>query len=86
MAKRFPGLGFEKQRKVWAGAFFHKTVWKELPALRESIGGFSHLSDLGVLDAARTNLYVDEVLQNRRAVAKVLHLYNLEVWARKNVN
>ena len=52
IARRFPKLGFERQRKVNATNFFRGLLQREGPAAWRSIGGTRALSDLGLVQSS----------------------------------
>src|SRR5439155_13966926 len=47
VARRFPTLGFERQRKVTATNLFQRAMQREGPAAWRKLGGTPTLSDLG---------------------------------------
>jgi asparagine synthetase B (glutamine-hydrolysing) len=53
VAKRFPALGFERQRKVNATRFYHGILQREGPAAWEHVGRGRELVELGIVDAGR---------------------------------
>ena len=50
LARRFPDLGFERQRKLNANAFFTETLLREGPEIWRELGGARALAALGVVD------------------------------------
>jgi asparagine synthase (glutamine-hydrolysing) len=87
LARRFPGLGFERQRKVSALSFFRGLAIAEGPALARSVGRFEALAALGVVDAGGASAFVDESFRTQsRGMFVACHLFNLEVWTRDYVN
>ena len=65
LARRFPNLELDRQRKVSATSFFQSLLASELPALANAAGNFPVLSGLGVLDGKRW------VWQSERELRKV---------------
>jgi asparagine synthetase B (glutamine-hydrolysing) len=87
LAKRFPTLGFERQRKVAATNFFRSVVAKEGAALIDAVGDVSTLDALGVVDGPPA------IAAARKAVTgtpaewfSAWSLLNLETWARQQVH
>lgn len=84
VARRFPNLGFEKQKKVRAGAFFRSLVEQEGPEAWRRIGGAKSLTDLGIVkrsaieDVMRQSYPSDEIFTSFR----VWEVLNLESWVR----
>ena len=83
MAKRFPGLGLERQRKVWATSFFESLVLREGPALADLAGDFPALSDLGIVNGAALAAFIREALmQPGPRLQQTWQAINLEIWLR----
>ena len=62
MAKRFPGLGLERQRKVLATSFFQALLLREGQALADVAGDFPALSGLGIVDGAALAAFICQAL------------------------
>jgi asparagine synthetase B (glutamine-hydrolysing) len=58
LARRFPGLELERQRKVLASSFYRSLLLRDGPALAERVGDFPALSALGVVDGRATRAFV----------------------------
>ena len=58
---------------------------RELPAALRRIGGFSALSDLGVVDGARVDAFIKGALagSDRRELFNAWQLLTLETWVRE---
>lgn len=85
LCKRFPNLGFDKQRKANLGFAFLSVLETEASAARQAMGGFSTLIDLGVIDAEPVRAFIDDVLAGRSHRSRLgwaWELLNLEAWAR----
>jgi hypothetical protein len=83
LARRFPELGFTRQRKVAATSFFRSRLAAEGPELMTELGGFEALADLGVIEPAVAHSFVTEALANPGApLHRVWDLLNLEHWVR----
>jgi asparagine synthase (glutamine-hydrolysing) len=83
MAKRFPGLGLDRQRKVWATWFFESMLLREGPALADLAGDFPALSDLGIVNGAALAAFIREALmQPGPRLQQIWQAINLEIWLR----
>jgi asparagine synthetase B (glutamine-hydrolysing) len=83
MAKRFPGLGLERQRKVSARSFFRSLLLREGPALADLAGDFPALSGLGIVDGPVLAAFVREALmQPGPQLQQIWPAINLEIWLR----
>jgi hypothetical protein len=83
MAKRFPGLGLERQRKVLATSFSQALLLQEGPALADLAGDFPALSELGIIDgAALAGLIRQELRRPGPRLRHIWHPINLEIWVR----
>jgi len=84
MAERFPGLGFESQRKVGATNFIESRLFKESKACWDDLGERLALADLNVIDAPRWRLTLRDILEQNRS--KQLHfvwlVLTMESWLR----
>lgn len=54
LARRFPTLGFERQRKTITASFFGWSVVTQAPAVWQEIGGAQALADAGIVDPHRS--------------------------------
>jgi asparagine synthetase B (glutamine-hydrolysing) len=87
VARRFPGLGFERQRKVSAQAFFTATVAAQGPAVFRTIGDFTALAAIGVVNPAGARAMVEDGFRRQsREMLVANQLFSLEMWAREYVN
>lgn len=85
LARRFPALGFERQRKVWATSYYQSLLLREGPALADAAGDFPALSALGVVDGSATRAFVREALMRTGPqIQRVWDPLNLEMWCRLN--
>jgi asparagine synthetase B (glutamine-hydrolysing) len=92
VARRFPSLGFERQRKVLATSFYRTVLFAEAPAVANRYGDCRTLSSLGVVDGKAAERMVRETLstphrdgQSSAHLHRVWDLLNLEAWARSRV-
>jgi asparagine synthetase B (glutamine-hydrolysing) len=87
LARRFPGLGFEGQRKVSAKSFFEALLLREGPTLADVADDFPALSALGVLDGPATRAVVrQELMQPGPRFQRIWNAINLECWVRSHVH
>lgn len=85
LTRRFPNLGFDKQRKSWVGGAFLSVLETQAGAARQAMGGFPTLVDLGVIDGDQVRVLLDDALadQSRRGrLGWAWELLNLEAWTR----
>jgi hypothetical protein len=83
MAKLFPGLGLERQRKVWVASFFQALLLQEGPALADLAGDFPALSGLGIVDGPALAAFIRQALMQRgRRLGQIWHPINVEMWVR----
>jgi asparagine synthase (glutamine-hydrolysing) len=85
LARRFPRLGFERQRKVVGTAFAFDTFQAELPKAMEAIGGPRALSELGLVDRGRLQEAIDRFASDPRQRwmgNSLWHVLSLEAWVR----
>jgi hypothetical protein len=83
LAKRFPGLRLERQRKVLFNPFFEQLLLREGPALADLAGDFPALSGLGIVDGVALAAFIRQALmQPRPGVYQIWYPINLEIWVR----
>lgn len=85
LSRRFPHLGFDRQRKSNLGIAFLSVLETEASAARHAMGGFSTLVDLGVIDREQVRVLIDDALAGRGPRGRLgwaWELLNLEAWAR----
>ena len=84
VARRFPALGFERQRKVTALNFFSSIVRAEAPAIGEAFGDFRALAALGVVEPGAARAFMQAAWgQSSRELGYAWNLVNLEAWTRQ---
>lgn len=92
LERKFPGLGFGKQRKVGALNFANRIILKEASELWNEIGGASALAELGIVepdDITRTFRTIAEQIPANGVyndVYKVWHILNMETWVRNHIS
>jgi asparagine synthase (glutamine-hydrolysing) len=87
LARRFPQLGFERQRKVSAEAFFQSIVMTTGAQAWRTLGGARALAQIGVVDGRRLAADMDAMLRNGnpRFAERIWDVLNLESWTRSNL-
>lgn len=87
VARRFPALGFERQKKKAATTFFRSTLCAELPSLWRRDGGPSTLIDLGVVDKAAVDRLQRDAFSGTldERLYRAWLVFNLEHWVRPRV-
>jgi asparagine synthetase B (glutamine-hydrolysing) len=83
--RRFPDLGFRRQRKITATTFFADLVRREAPALAEDVADFRGLASLGVIVPGKARSFVRSgwnPSQTPRDIGRAWNLVNVEVWVR----
>jgi asparagine synthetase B (glutamine-hydrolysing) len=84
VARRFPGLGFERQKKVLATNFFNARVLQEGKDAWQAMGGASALAQLGIVEEGSLRSTVTGILvrNDRRKAFHIWDVLNLEAWLR----
>jgi len=83
VARRFPALGFERQRKVTALNFFSSIVRAEAPPIAETYSDFRALASLGIVEPAGARAFSRAAWhQTYRELGYAWNLVNLEAWVR----
>lgn len=84
LARRFPGLGFDHQRKVLSLDFFRSTMLREGRRMWDEMGGTPTLVELGVVDGPAQGRMVDEIIRSNRVhdVFRIWDMLTLEAWVR----
>jgi len=86
LARRFPNLGFERQKKILVTDFFSSVMFREGPGLWQSLGGPRALADLGIIDGLATEKMIQQILGKKPTEAfRVCELLSLETWLRPRV-
>jgi asparagine synthase (glutamine-hydrolysing) len=86
LARRFPNLGFERQRKVSALRFATSLLFSETATAWPSIGA-RKLAEAGVVDPKSIERTVESLLTagDARSIQTVWDVLNLEVWLRSHI-
>ena len=81
LARRFPDLGFERQRKLNANAFFTETLLREGPEIWRELGGARALAALGVVDPVELDRALQRIFARRESLEsfRIWYVLSLEV-------
>jgi asparagine synthase (glutamine-hydrolysing) len=84
MARRFPGLGLERQKKRAGTSFYRKILNREIPDLWRRKSGLEALADLGVVDPRQAAAMAERSIANTigTGLVRTWDLMNLETWVR----
>lgn len=84
MARRFPGLGFERHRKVSASTFFSERMAAEGPVAWDELRGVRSLAAMGIVnwERAEAAARADTSKIARSGNIRVWEMLNLEAWVR----
>jgi len=88
LARRFPQLGFERQKKVLADEFANDSVVTEIPETLRKMGGAQALADLGVVDAKKLDEEITRIATDpaeRPRAYLIWHALSLESWVRAHL-
>lgn len=89
VARRFPGLGFETQKKVGVAGFFASIVTREGPGIWKELGGAKALEQLGIVDSARVNARMQQMLalgtKKYSLASKAFAVMNVEYWLQPRI-
>lgn len=87
LARRFPDLGFDHQRKVEATHFYRSLIYQEAPKVWQKLGGASTLDRLGIVDDRKVGPSFETFLKRRHYgdAHRAWQFLNLESWARAHV-
>jgi asparagine synthase (glutamine-hydrolysing) len=88
LARRFPNLGFEQQRKIEATDFYFSLIYQDAQKIWSQLGGLSTLASLGVVDGRAAKEEFERLLKRRRLgdAQRVWSMLNLESWARAHTS
>ena len=82
VARRFPTLGLERQKKIAGTSFFRSVLRREVPDLWKQSGGVPTLVRMGIVDAGAANAMVEASLSefSREGLSRIWDLLNLDAW------
>jgi asparagine synthase (glutamine-hydrolysing) len=88
LARRFPGLGFERQKKVAATSFYHRILLEDGPRLWRAMGGASELARLEIVDARMLESTVHALFAGAQPqqLYRLWDVLGLEAWLRAQTN
>jgi asparagine synthase (glutamine-hydrolysing) len=84
LARRFPELGFERQKKVIFANLFNSMMLQEGKKAWQAVGGTPALAELGVVDRERLGSTIEEILAGNevRQAYRIWDVLNFESWLR----
>jgi hypothetical protein len=88
LARRFPDLGFEQQRKIEATRFYSSLIFRDARNIWRQLQGGRTLSQLGVVDERAMGPGFDRLMDRERIGEAHLawSILNLESWARAHAS
>lgn len=89
VAKRFPALGFDEQRKVEVGPFFYRLIAGDAMKVWRDGGGAKALVQLGLADADKLDLEIKTILNSNEHTffnaCKIFDVMNIDRWLRSRI-
>jgi asparagine synthase (glutamine-hydrolysing) len=84
VARRFPQLGFERQKKIIATNFFNSTMLQDGKKAWQALGGTPALAELGIVDRERLGSTMENILAGNQPqqAYRIWDVLNLEAWLR----
>jgi asparagine synthetase B (glutamine-hydrolysing) len=83
VARRFPALGFERQRKVAALGFFASILRREGPVLGEAVADFAALGALGIVQPEGARAFMRAAWhRSPQEMGVAWNLISMETWVR----
>ena len=89
LARRFPELGFDRQRKIEATTFYASLIYRNASEIWQQSGGLPTLATLDIIDEGRLRPIVERLLASRKEGSRAHRIWsvlNLETWARAHVS
>src|SRR6266436_1491701 len=88
LARRFPNLGFEQQRKIEATDFYFSLIYRDAQNIWNQLGGLRTLASLGIVDEGAAKNEFERLLKRRKLgdAQRVWSMLNLESWARAHTS
>ena len=82
LARRFPEMGFARQKKVVPSGYFESVALEEGPKLWKSMNGTPHLTELGLVDESTLQPQIEAVLAGRKQNQRYIswRVLNAEAW------
>jgi len=87
LARRFPDLGLERQKKVIATDYFTSVMLGQGREIWQQMGGAQALAELGVVDGSRVQQAAQHLFSSgtARAANRIWNILNLEAWVRPRI-
>ena len=88
LARRFPHVGFNEQRKMGASSFYASSIYREGGEALRQLGEIRILADMGIVDGPVLRAVLERIL-TRQPEGQAYHVWkvlNLESWARAHVS
>jgi asparagine synthase (glutamine-hydrolysing) len=87
VSRRFPELGFERQRKLNANAFFAETLVNEGREIWRETGGARALAALGIVDLTAADAAMKRIFDGQEPLEsfRVWYVLSLEAWLRPRI-
>lgn len=87
LAQRFPGLGFDRQKKLVSLNFFRSTVLRDSKQAWQQLGSLEALGTLGVVEPGALGHEVETILASGASsrVDQLWHILSLETWLRSRL-
>jgi hypothetical protein len=88
LARRFPQVGFNQQRKMGASKFYASSIYREGSEALRKLGKTRILADLGVVDGPGLDAVLQKILarEPETQVHQIWKVLNLESWARAHAS
>ena len=89
LARRFPQLGFDRQRKIEATTFYASLIYRNASEIWQEFAGLPTLANLEIVDEGRLRPKIERLLASRKEGSKAHRIWsvlNLESWARAHVS
>ena len=82
MARRFPGLGLERQKKRAGTSFYRSVLDREIPVVWARRNRLDALGDLGIVEPRKAAAMAESTIANRfgTGLVRIWDLMNLETW------
>jgi len=87
VARRFPQLGFERQKKVIATNLFNSMMLQDGKKAWQVLGGTPALAELGIVDREQLGSTMADILAGNqpRQAYRIWDILNLEAWVRQRL-
>jgi hypothetical protein len=84
MARRFPALGLDRQKKRAGTAYFSSVLDREIPDLWRRHGDLSAMADLGIVEPRAAAAMAKDSIESKPGIGltRIWDLMNVESWIR----